>query len=331
MTLLAGAFAVIVLYLLLQMFRAANPAVLARAIKIGGGVVSLAVAAYTGLRGELAVAVPLGIFGAGLLGWAPLGNQPFSAIGGLFGGLSGQRSGGKASRVRSRFFEMTLDHDSGALTSWIRASISIPGIFPPLIDQGQIYVDGGVINNMPVTDAKGRVTMQPVPADLLTKVDQLVKDAMGYDAQRGDSVNVVNSAFTKIDDPFANIPWWRTPDMLALYKQIATWLGIGAVALFLYFVMVKPALRRAFPPPPPPAEPGTAALAIGSAGEPILLDGVPAEGADKAATDDDGVKVNLLSFENEKHKFERNLDYARTIARQDPKIVATVVKNWVAE
>ncbi len=119
MTLLAGAFAVIVLYLLLQMFRAANPAVLARAIKIGGGVVSLAVAAYTGLRGELAVAVPLGIFGAGLLGWAPLGNQPFSAIGGLFGGLGGQRSGGKASRVRSRFFEMTLDHNTGALTGTI--------------------------------------------------------------------------------------------------------------------------------------------------------------------------------------------------------------------
>jgi NTE family protein len=41
-------------------------------------------------------------------------------------------------------------HDSGSLASWIRASISIPGILPPLIDNGQIYVDGGVINNMPV-------------------------------------------------------------------------------------------------------------------------------------------------------------------------------------
>ena len=70
-TLIAGAVAVVVLYLLLQMFRAANPAVLARAVKIVGGVLSLAVAAYTGLRGELVVAIPLGIFGAGLLGWSP--------------------------------------------------------------------------------------------------------------------------------------------------------------------------------------------------------------------------------------------------------------------
>ena len=46
-------------------------------------------------------------------------------------------------------------HDRGSLTSWIRASISIPGIFPPLIDQGQIYVDGGVINNMPVDIMRG--------------------------------------------------------------------------------------------------------------------------------------------------------------------------------
>jgi len=41
-------------------------------------------------------------------------------------------------------------HDSGKLATWIRASISIPGVFPPLIDEGNIFVDGGVINNMPV-------------------------------------------------------------------------------------------------------------------------------------------------------------------------------------
>src|SRR5256884_3304507 len=117
-TLVFGVVAVVVLYLLLQMFRAANPAVLARAIKIGGGVVSLAVAAYTGVRGELAVAIPLGIFGAGLLGWSPFGAGGFSGIGGLFGG-GAQRSTGQASRVRSQFLDMRLDHDSGELSGQI--------------------------------------------------------------------------------------------------------------------------------------------------------------------------------------------------------------------
>ena len=119
-TLIAGVVAVIVLYSMLQMFRAANPVVLARAIRIVGGVVALAIAAFTGIRGELAVALPLGIFGAGLLGWSPLGASGFPNIGGWFG-AGGRRSQGQTSRVRSRFFDMTLDHDSGALSGQIIA------------------------------------------------------------------------------------------------------------------------------------------------------------------------------------------------------------------
>jgi DnaJ domain len=117
-TLIAGVVAVVVLYSLLQMFRAANPVLLARGIKIAGGVVALAVAVFTGLRGELAVAIPLGIFGAGLLGWSPFGPGSFRNIGAIFGG-GAQRSSGQASRVRSQFLEMSLDHDSGELSGQI--------------------------------------------------------------------------------------------------------------------------------------------------------------------------------------------------------------------
>src|ERR1700738_1580055 len=119
-TLIAGIVAVILLYSLLQMFRAANPVILARAIKIGGGVVALAVAAFTGIKGELAVAIPLGIFGAGLLGWSPFGASGFSNIGGIFG-AGAKRSAGQSSRVRSQFLDMNLDHDSGELTGQIVA------------------------------------------------------------------------------------------------------------------------------------------------------------------------------------------------------------------
>src|SRR6266581_2492550 len=109
-TLIAGVVAVILLYSLLQMFRAANPVVLARAI-----------AAFTGIKGELAVAVPLGIFGAGLLGWSPFGTSGFGTIGGLFGGASSRRSPGQTSQVRSQFLDMQLDHDSGELSGQIVA------------------------------------------------------------------------------------------------------------------------------------------------------------------------------------------------------------------
>jgi hypothetical protein len=119
-TLIAGAFAVFVLYMLLQMVRTANPAALARAIKIAGGIVALAFAAFVGAKGELAVAIPIGVFGAGLLGWSPFGMPNFGNIGGLFGG-GASRSAGQTSKVRSPFLHMTLDHDSGDLTGEILA------------------------------------------------------------------------------------------------------------------------------------------------------------------------------------------------------------------
>lgn len=117
MALIAGIVAVITLYLLLQVLRAANPAILARGVKIGGGIVSLAVAAFVGIRGELAVAIPLGIFGAGLLGWSPFGSSGFS----IPGWGSSQRSRGQASQVRSAYLDMTLDHDTGNLSGRIIA------------------------------------------------------------------------------------------------------------------------------------------------------------------------------------------------------------------
>ena len=120
MTLIAGIVAVVTIYLLLQMFRSSVPAVQTRVLKVVGGVLALAFAVVTGLKGELAVAIPVGIFGAGLLGWSPFATTGFGNVGGLFGG-GAARSTGQTSRVRSHFLEMRLDHDSGRLTGQIIA------------------------------------------------------------------------------------------------------------------------------------------------------------------------------------------------------------------
>jgi NTE family protein len=41
-------------------------------------------------------------------------------------------------------------HRNGKLWSWLRASVAIPGVLPPVFEQRQIYVDGATINNLPV-------------------------------------------------------------------------------------------------------------------------------------------------------------------------------------
>src|ERR1041385_8190288 len=102
-----GIIALVLALWVLNVISKADPKVAARVLKAGGGLIALGVAVFLGLRGELYVAVPLGAFGLGLLGWAPVGPAGFSQ--------RTAKSGGQTSRVRSAFIEMELDHDSGAM------------------------------------------------------------------------------------------------------------------------------------------------------------------------------------------------------------------------
>lgn len=41
-------------------------------------------------------------------------------------------------------------HRVGDLWRWLRASVAIPGVLPPVFHRGEVHVDGGAMNNMPV-------------------------------------------------------------------------------------------------------------------------------------------------------------------------------------
>lgn len=41
-------------------------------------------------------------------------------------------------------------HRSGELWRWLRASVAIPGVLPPVMHRGEVLVDGGAMNNLPV-------------------------------------------------------------------------------------------------------------------------------------------------------------------------------------
>jgi hypothetical protein len=90
-----------------------DPKVGARVMKAGGGLLALGFAVFLGLRGEIGIAIPLGILGLGLLGWMPFGPAGFSE--------RVKKSGGGTSRVRSAYIEMELDHDSGEMRGRILA------------------------------------------------------------------------------------------------------------------------------------------------------------------------------------------------------------------
>ena len=112
-TLFIGLLALVLVLWLLKSFARTSPQDVIRIGRTAGGIVALAGAAFMGARGQLTVAVPLGVTGLGLLGWLP------SSAMGLF--RRSQPGAGEVSRVRSNFLEVTLDHDSGAMHGIITA------------------------------------------------------------------------------------------------------------------------------------------------------------------------------------------------------------------
>jgi hypothetical protein len=112
-TLIFGILVLVIGLWLLNLMSKADPKIAARVVKAAGGLVSLAVAVFLGLRGQEFIAIPLGVFGLGLLGWMPFGPAGFSA--------RTKRSSGQASRVKTKFLELELDHDTGAMRGTIVA------------------------------------------------------------------------------------------------------------------------------------------------------------------------------------------------------------------
>lgn len=159
-----------------------------------------------------------------------------------------------------------------------------------------------VVNHKQEAGKDGKVRARALTDEEKAAVTDLVKEAMGYNKERGDTLNVVNSAFAPaateaIDEP----PLWKQPANIALAKELGRYLLIAAVIAWLYFTQLKPLLARLRAPAPPPAS-GYAEPLLG---EPQALAGTGSAGR--------------LS----------DLDSARQVARDDPRMVANVVKNWV--
>ncbi|AOZ02408.1 flagellar M-ring protein FliF [Cupriavidus sp. USMAHM13] len=165
-----------------------------------------------------------------------------------------------------------------------------------------------IVNYRQKTGANGKTVAEALPATQLKQIENLTKEAMGYSGDRGDSLNVVNSPFTQPRDETPELPLWKQPDMIELAKTLAGYLMLALLAMFLWFKVARPVLRKYTAPPlPAPAEP--------ESGEAVLL---PAEEQANPET------LRLTA------KYESDLALVRDAAQRDPRLVASVIKNWIA-
>ena len=90
-------------------------------------------------------------------------------------------------------------------------------------------------------------TYVPLPEGTMTKIEGLVKTAIGFDANRGDQIEVVNMPFTGFDD-LAKGP--EEFNLLGFTKEeimrMAEGLGVAVVAVLVILLVVRPLVTRAF-------------------------------------------------------------------------------------
>ena len=167
-----------------------------------------------------------------------------------------------------------------------------------------------------VADADGNVTSEPWTDDEITRITALVRDVVGYNEARGDSVTIINNRFAPITlDEVDSLPFWQQSWLISGLKQL---LGIGFVVLIVFGVL-RPALRNL----------------TSSSGTGKDLARAAAQG-DYADLDINGDKVTLsggedLMLPGPTDGYERQLNAIKGLIAQDPARVAQVVKQWISD
>jgi flagellar M-ring protein FliF len=179
-----------------------------------------------------------------------------------------------------------------------------------------------VINHKTETDKNGKVTTRPLTDSEKAQITELAKDAMGFNKDRGDSINIVNSPFAIPEKEKAeDIPLWKQPDMIQLAKEIGKYLIMALLLAYLFFSFLKPTLDKIMGR-------DKATLAAEEAARKEL------EEEEKRIEEEEDAIVNLTSQESQEKTqvttYESNMEMARQLAANDPKIVANVIKTWVS-
>ena len=168
-----------------------------------------------------------------------------------------------------------------------------------------------LVDNLPQTDAEGKTSYRSLSDAEIERIQTLVQQAVGFNADRGDVVSVVNAPFargTELEPP-APTPFWQHPRARE-FLRIA--LG-GLAVLLLIFTVLRPAMRQLLAP-----KPRTAVATVLDEDEevPVVLS-APA----KPRNDHVTAQVAM--------NFDEKLQVAKTAVSNDPKRVASVVRNWV--
>ena len=166
-----------------------------------------------------------------------------------------------------------------------------------------------VVNYRDAQQKDGSIKPVALDATTMKQIQDLTREAMGFSQQRGDTLAVVNSAFSASANAPDQEPWWRQFDWFSLLGTLGRYLLVLIAAIVLYRMVLKPLRQRYLAS----ALVAPAVKSVGKAGAEAASEEVsaPRKSQRKASS------------------YEHSLQELKGLAKDDPATVATIVRNWV--
>jgi flagellar M-ring protein FliF len=152
----------------------------------------------------------------------------------------------------------------------------------------------------------GKTTSKPLSDIEIKQINDLVKEAMGFSKDRGDTISVANAPFTIVDKNDTGIPLWKDPEILSIIKDLVKYGAVAGIIAYLLLGVARPMLKS-------------------------MLDSLP-----KVSPKHLGSNLNIVADDEEDlgpspaATLEKKIEQARDVAQQDPKIVANIIKDWTS-
>ena len=170
-----------------------------------------------------------------------------------------------------------------------------------------------VVNYQALAEEKGGASPKPLTPEQIEQMTGLVRETIGFNKERGDSVNLMNTPFLSSETPAPAVPLWKQPETIELAKTFAWPLGAVLFAALVLLGLVRPALKGT-------AKPAEAVPVAGG-----QLSALEADEPDRPALPAPTKKDEVVEVTPE----QLLLEEARVLAKANPVAVANILKTWV--
>ncbi|MEY3445832.1 MAG: hypothetical protein RIR45_587 [Pseudomonadota bacterium] len=174
-----------------------------------------------------------------------------------------------------------------------------------------------VVNNKVTTDDKGKVTSTPLTDAQIEKMTALVRETVGFNKDRGDSVNLMNAAFASEKIEIPDLPLWKQPEVLDTVRSFAWPVGTLLLAAMVLMGMVRPAMQAVLQAPP--------RVSLAGQNRNNQLDALESEQPERPQL----VAPKRADEPVMPSAGELQLEDARKLTRDNPAAVANIVKAWM--